>query len=102
MFLGAGRAAAQSSSTGSSPSGEEAAPVELGNKGAKPGQAEPPPEPPIIRHPRSVWAGWTFGTGYGYHAGSQLETQTFKVASGYGPGYVGHFGAELGYQYDEH
>jgi hypothetical protein len=80
------------------PGDTEAAPVELGK--GKQAQAEPPP-PPMIRKVKTVWAGWTFGSGYGYHGKSDLETQDFSVNSGFGPGYIGHFGAEIGYQYTD-
>ena len=54
-----------------------------------------PPLPP--RQQGAWWAGWTFGSGYGWHGSQDLESRSeLKVGGSFGPGTVGHFGPEVG------
>lgn len=61
------------------------------------------PSPPIPpRAPGVWWAGWTLGSGYGWHGEQQLEAVDVKKAgAAFGFGAMGHFGPEVGYQYSD-
>jgi hypothetical protein len=76
--------------------GDEKAPVQLGNQDAQ------APAPARVRAPKTVWVGWTFGSGFGYHGKGDLEANAGRtVDPAFAPGLLGYFGPEIGYQYDE-
>jgi hypothetical protein len=58
-----------------------------------------PPLPP--RKPSTVWLGWTFGSGYGWHPERPLDGSNAQVDAGFGAGSLGHFGLEVGWQRNE-
>lgn len=61
------------------------------------------PSPPLPPRPVGMtWIGWSLGTGYGWHRGARLEGRSdLEVNSALGPGALGHFGAEFGYQWKD-
>jgi hypothetical protein len=79
-----------------------------GPKKSRYGKTPPPPPPPPPaallppRGPGQGWIGWSIGSGYGWHAAGPLETRPeLSVDSGFGAATVGHFGAEIGVQWNE-
>ncbi len=66
----------------------------------------PPPEPAAPLLPRRAaqqgWIGWSLGSGYGWYGAGPLEQRTdLRVDAGFAPTTLGHFGAELGVQWNE-
>ncbi|HEY0707206.1 MAG TPA: hypothetical protein VGG33_10425 [Polyangia bacterium] len=73
-------------------------------RGKKPvAEAEEAPKP--LLKPRAVkqgWIGWSVGSGYGWHGQQTLETRTIsEVGAGFGAIGVGHFGIDVGAQWNE-
>jgi hypothetical protein len=66
-------------------------------------EAQEAPAPLLkTRAAKQGWIGWSLGSGYGWHGQQTLETRTIsEVGAGFGAIGVGHFGIDVGAQWND-